>query len=158
MPRILVVDDDPDVLGLVSFRLRKQGHEVLAVGDGPAALAIVDERGAPDLAVLDVSMPGMTGLQLLGALRRRPGLDDLKAIFLSARVLPEDIAAGQQLGATYLTKPFVAPALLDAVNRALGPADRWASPGPGPAPEPEAEAEPAPAARRKAASQPPPGY
>jgi CheY-like chemotaxis protein len=87
---------------------------VVAAGEGASALAAVQERGRPDLAILDVAMPGMSGLELLVALRERTDLQELPAIFLSARILPSDIAAGRALGASYLTKPFVAPALMAA--------------------------------------------
>ncbi len=119
MARVLVVDDDPDVLNLVAFRLRKAQHKVIAVGGGEQALDVVAERGAPDVAVLDVMMPGLDGLTLLQRLRALEGLEQLPAIFLSARVQPEDIEAGRALGATYLTKPFVATALLNAIEAAL---------------------------------------
>jgi DNA-binding response OmpR family regulator len=152
MAHILVVDDDPDLRGLVEFRLRKAGHQVLSAADGPSALALVDERGAPDLAVLDVTMPRMSGLQLLAELRARDGFEKLPAIFLSARILASDIAAGRALGATYLTKPFVAPALMAAVAASLGPQDRWAAPAPAGA-RPGASERP-----RTLASRPPPGF
>jgi CheY-like chemotaxis protein len=119
MARVLVVDDDPDVLNLVAFRLRKAQHKVIAVGGGEQALDVVAERGAPDVAVLDVMMPGLDGLTLLQRLRALEGLEQLPAIFLSARVQPEDIEVGRALGATYLTKPFVATALLNAIEAAL---------------------------------------
>jgi CheY-like chemotaxis protein len=119
MSRLLVVDDDPVVLNLVQIRLKTGGHRVISATDPDEALRVVDERGLPDLAVLDVSMPGMSGLQLLEQLRQRPGAERLPAIFLSGRVQPQDIDAGRALGATYLTKPFVASALLAAVERAL---------------------------------------
>jgi CheY-like chemotaxis protein len=77
---------------------------VLAARDGASAFAAVQERGRPDLAVLDVVMPGMSGLELLVALREHTGLQELPAIFLSARILPSDIAVGRGLGASYLTK------------------------------------------------------
>ena len=118
MSRVLVVDDNSDILDLVGFRLRKAGHEVVTAGSGPEALGAA-EASPPGLAVLDVSMPGMDGLELLGHLRALPGLGELPAIFLSARVQPHDIAAGRALGATYLTKPFVGAALLTAVDAAL---------------------------------------
>jgi CheY-like chemotaxis protein len=117
--RVLVVDDDPDILNLVQLRLRKQNHQV-ATALGPAeAVGVVRDKGRPDLCVLDVSMPGMTGLELLEALRDDHDLGDTPVIFLSARVQPEDVQAGNDMGAIYLTKPFVASALLAAVDRAL---------------------------------------
>ena len=122
MSKILAVDDDSAVLALVSHRLTAGGHRVLTAADGPQALAVVDERGLPDVAVLDVSMPGMTGLELAEALRAREGGEDVVLVFLSARVQPEDIAAGQSLGALYLTKPFVASALLATIERATAQA------------------------------------
>jgi CheY-like chemotaxis protein len=123
MARVLVVDDDPDILNLVRVKLRARGHQVLGAGSAMEALQVVEERGAPEVAVLDVSMPVMTGLELLQRLRGRDGLGELPAIFLSARVLPEDVEAGRALGATYLTKPFVTSALLDAVERLTTPPD-----------------------------------
>jgi DNA-binding response OmpR family regulator len=164
MAHILVVDDDPDIRGLVEFRLRKAGHHVLVAGDGASALAAVDERGRPDLAVLDVAMPGMNGLELLVALRERAELRELPAVFLSARILPSDIAAGRALGASYLTKPFVAPALMAAVTTALSPADQRDAPVAEPEPEGPGFAGADPAllrvadARRAATSKAPPGF
>lgn len=118
MAHVLVVDDDPDILMLVEMRLTSAGHRVLAVGSGPEALALVAARGLPDVAVLDISLPGMDGFDLLRELHNSPNGAELPAIFLSARVLPEDVAAGRALGATYLAKPFIASALLSSVQRA----------------------------------------
>jgi DNA-binding response OmpR family regulator len=119
MARVLVVDDDPDLLTLVEMQLRHHGHQVSVASSGPQALALIDDKGAPDVAVLDVAMPGMNGLDLLQELRARDGLDELPAIFLSARVGPEDINAGTSLGASYLTKPYVMSALLAAIEGAM---------------------------------------
>jgi DNA-binding response OmpR family regulator len=116
------VDDDPVVLNLVQIRLTSGGHRVLVASDPYEALRLVDERGLPDLAVLDVTLPGMSGLELFHELRRRPGAEALPTIFLSARVQARDVEAGRALGATYLTKPFVASALLAAVERELSAA------------------------------------
>jgi DNA-binding response OmpR family regulator len=125
VPRVLVVEDSEDIQNMVAFRLKKAGHRVLTANNADEALAIVDERGAPDVVVLDVMMPGMNGLELLPELRSRTGRDDLPAIFLSARIQPQDIEAGRSLGATYLTKPFVATALLNAVEAACRDDDGW---------------------------------
>lgn len=121
MSRILAVDDDADVLQLVSYRLAAAGHRVLTAEHADGALAIIAERGLPDVAVLDVSMPGTDGLELAARIRALPGGADTQVIFLSARVQPEDIAAGRGLGGYYLTKPFVASALLSTVERATAP-------------------------------------
>ena len=125
MARVLVVDDDPDILKLVEFRLRKGGHKVVAVASGPQALDVVGERGAPDVVVLDVSMPEMDGFETLTRLREVDGLEELPAIFLSARVLPEDVERGRAAGATYLTKPFSAVALMNAIERAVPDSGTW---------------------------------
>lgn len=126
MARILAVEDDPDILMLVRARLRGAGHQVVTATSGAETLALVAERGAPDVVVLDVGLPGMDGLELLTRLRELPDCSTLPAVFLSARVQESDVAAGIELGATYLTKPFVASALIKAVERALPlPADTW---------------------------------
>ena len=117
MPRVLVVDDDPTMRDLVSIRLRKAGHRVLCAESAAEALELVESRGAPDVAVLDVTMPGMTGLELLPAMRSRDGLEALPAVFLSGRVEESDIEAGRALDAVYLTKPFSAFALKNAITR-----------------------------------------
>ena len=117
MARILVVDDDDDIRGLVAMRLKAAGHRVVAVSDGHKALELVEERGIPEVAVLDVTMPGMSGLELLPVMRGLDGCEELPAIFLSGRVEPEDVQAGRALNATYLTKPFSAVALCKAVER-----------------------------------------
>jgi CheY-like chemotaxis protein len=119
MSRLLVVDDDPVVLHLIQLRLKAGGHRIITATSPDEALRVIGERGLPDLAVLDVSMPGMSGLELLARLREHPGAEGLPAVFLSGRVQPRDIEAGRALGATYLTKPFVASALLAAVDRTL---------------------------------------
>jgi CheY-like chemotaxis protein len=119
MARVLVVDDDPDLLTLVEMQLRHHGHLVVTATGGPDALDVVAAQGPPDVAVLDVAMPGMNGLDLLRELRAREETRQLPAIFLSARVGPEDIAAGTALGATYLTKPYVMSVLLAAIEEAL---------------------------------------
>jgi CheY-like chemotaxis protein len=117
MPRVLVVDDDPNLRQLVTIRLQKAGHRVVGADSAAEALAVVQERGAPDVVVLDVTMPGMSGLELLPVLRAIDGCEALPAIFLSGRVEPHDVEAGRALDAVYLTKPFSANALCNAVER-----------------------------------------
>jgi len=129
LARVLVVEDDPDIRMLLDVRLRHMGHLVLTAGSAQEALALLAEKGAPEIAVLDVLLPGTSGLDLLVALRADPAHPDLPAIFLSGRVEPADIAAGRALGATYLTKPVVMTALAGAIERVLAaaqaPAGAW---------------------------------
>lgn len=119
MAKVLVVDDDDHMRALVENRLRQAGHRVLGACSADAALVLVADRGVPDVIVLDVLMPGVSGLELLVRLREEPASAHLPAVFLSARVQESDIAAGRALGATYLTKPVVISALLSAIDAAL---------------------------------------
>ncbi len=122
MPKVLVVEDTPELRTLLEVRLRQAGHLVLSAGSGEEALGVLAEKGPPDVAVLDVTMPGMSGLELHARLREDPALAPIPVIFLSARIEPEDIAAGRALGAVYLTKPVVISALTKAIERVLQPA------------------------------------
>jgi CheY-like chemotaxis protein len=121
MARVLVVDDDPDMVRIVTFRLQSNGHRVIGASSAEEALDAVTTRGRPDVVVLDMTMPGMSGVDLLAALRARDGMDNLPAIFLSAKVTEADIEVGRAAGATYLTKPFIASALLKSIDEAIVP-------------------------------------
>ncbi len=122
MARLLVVEDDPDILALVTARCRAAGHKVLSATSGPEALDALGDT-APDVAILDIGLPLMTGFELFAELRKREAMETLPVIFLSARVQQDSIDAGRALGATYLTKPFVASALLTAIDKALPAAE-----------------------------------
>ena len=116
--RILVVDDDPDIRDLVAIKLESAGHEVVTRADGSQALDAGLEGGW-DLIVLDVMMPGMSGIDVLRALRDR-GVDT-PVILLTARGQEKDIEAGFAAGADhYVTKPFSPRALLARVTAAIG--------------------------------------
>ncbi|MCI2238648.1 response regulator [Kineococcus sp. TRM81007] len=119
MAKVLVVEDDADIRTLLDLRLRAAGHRVIGAESAPAALAVIAERGAPDVLVSDVSLPGTTGLELVAALRAREDYAHLPVVFLSGRVQPADIEAGRALGAVYLTKPVVLTALCTAIEQAL---------------------------------------
>lgn len=114
-----MVEDDADIRRLVVTRIKAAGHVVMDVGDAESALALVAEYGAPEVAVLDVGLPGMKGTELLVVLRERLGQPDFPAVFLSALVDEADIEAGRALGAAYLTKPVIASALLAAIRNAV---------------------------------------
>lgn len=129
MAKVLVVDDDPGVRLLVGQRLQKAGYRVRDASSAAEALEWIEAKGTPDVVVLDVSMPEVDGFELLSTIRDQVDEPELPAVFLSGRVQSEDITAGRSLGAVYLTKPFVASALLNALERLLAardtPADDW---------------------------------
>lgn len=106
MATVLLAEDDADIRFLVTFKLEKVGHVVRGFGDGVSALA--DARGhLPDLAVLDIWMPGMSGLEVCRELRGDPATAAVPIIFLTSLAQEADIAAGFAAGADdYIVKPF----------------------------------------------------
>ena len=106
MARLVVADDDEDIRELVVFKLRQSGHDVVAVGDGAAAVAACQEE-RPALVLLDVMMPGMSGLDAARVLRQSPETATIPVIMLTARAQETDIEQGFAAGADdYVTKPF----------------------------------------------------
>lgn len=117
--RILVADNDEDILTLVAFRLERMGYEVLVARDGAEALDRAREE-LPDLCVLDVMMPKLTGYEVTRALRADPRTQDVPVILLTARVQEADVRSGYDAGADdYVRKPFNPQELRDRVAAAL---------------------------------------
>jgi DNA-binding response OmpR family regulator len=103
---VLVADDDADIRDLVAYKLEQAGFEVVAVEDGQAALEQARAR-RPSLAVLDVSMPGLSGIDVCRMLRADPATAGMLIIMLTARVQGKDVEGGFRAGADdYVTKPF----------------------------------------------------
>ena len=119
MGKILVADDDADIRDLVAFKLEQVGLEVIAVGDGEAAL---EEARAmqPELAVLDISMPGLSGIDVCRLLRADPATAGMLIIMLTARVQEQDVEGGFSAGADdYVTKPFSPRELVSRIQALL---------------------------------------
>jgi two-component system response regulator MtrA len=117
--RILVADDDVDIRELVEFKLSTLGHEIVAVSDGVAAVEAC-RANRPDLAVLDVMMPGLSGLEAIREIRAEPSLADLPVILLTARAQESDVETGFDSGADdYITKPFSPRELASRVQALL---------------------------------------
>lgn len=117
--RILVVDDEPDITALVAYHLAKAGYRVSTAANGPDALKAAREE-RPDLVILDVMLPGISGYDVLDELRRREETKDVGVILLTARREEPDRIRGLTLGADdYLTKPFSPHELALRVNALL---------------------------------------
>ncbi len=114
--KVLVVDDEPSVTELVSMALRYQEFDVRVAGSGREALDTV-ETFAPDLAVLDIMMPGIDGLEVARLLRNQ-GIQ-LPILFLSACDATEDRVRGLTLGDDYMTKPFSVEELVARIRAIL---------------------------------------
>jgi two-component system, OmpR family, phosphate regulon response regulator PhoB len=103
---ILVVEDEPDIAALVAYHLTRESYRVRTAGDGAEALAAV-ERERPDLIVLDLMLPRVSGIDVLRELRGRPELADIPIVMLTARKEEQDRIEGLSLGADdYVSKPF----------------------------------------------------
>jgi DNA-binding response OmpR family regulator len=119
-PVILIADDDPDILALVSFRLQRAGYEILQARNGEEAVQMALDR-RPDLAILDVMMPRVDGYEATRRLRQHEETRRMPVILLTARVQEEDIARGFDAGADdYVKKPFSPQELGSRVQAVLG--------------------------------------
>lgn len=122
VPVVLVADDDEDILTLVALRFRRSGLEVILARDGEEALELIETR-APDVAVLDIAMPKLTGLEVVRRLRSSEATKDLPVVLLTARAAEKDIELGLEAGADeYITKPFSPQDLYACVQSVLSAA------------------------------------
>lgn len=119
MTAILVADDDMDIRDLVAFKLEQAGYDVVAVDNGLAALTEATQN-PPDLVVLDVMMPGMSGIDVCRQLRQDASTKGLPIILLTARAQEGDVEVGFGAGADdYIVKPFSPRELVSRVEAVL---------------------------------------
>ena len=124
MTNILVADDDPDIREMLAFRLERSGFRVSACADGPAALAAVADE-VPDLVILDLNMPGMSGLDVCRALRRDPSSSAVPVVMLTARTQESDVEASFAAGADdYIPKPFSPREVVSRIEAVMARASR----------------------------------
>lgn len=116
---VLVVEDEEDILQLVSYNLTRAGFQVSCAQSGEEALEKLG-AGRPDLMVLDLMLPGISGLEVCQAVRKLDACRDLPVVMLTARGEESDIVAGLDLGADdYVTKPFSPKVLISRINAIL---------------------------------------
>ena len=117
--KIIIVEDEPDTAEMFAEMMRLSGHQVLKSYGGTSAIALISHE-VPDVVVLDVMMPDLSGLEVLRYMRRDPRLEKIPVIVVSAKSLPSDIKDGLDAGANiYLTKPVAFQDLNTAVRQVL---------------------------------------
>jgi DNA-binding response OmpR family regulator len=118
--RILIVDDEPNIVVSLEFLMKREGFEVAVAPDGEAALRAVEER-LPDLVLLDIMLPKKNGFEVCQAIRANPAWQGVKIVMLTAKGRDTEVAKGTALGAdAYMTKPFSTKDLVAQVRQILG--------------------------------------
>ena len=118
--RVLIVDDEPNIVTALDYLLRRSGYEVRAASNGEEALRQVQEY-APDLVLLDVMMPRRSGYEVCQRIRERPEWSGIKIVILSAKGREAEISKGLAVGADeYITKPFSNAELVARIEQLLG--------------------------------------
>ena len=118
--KILVADDEPNIVTALEFLLQRNGFEVQVARNGDEALSLI-ESGRPDLVLLDVMMPLKSGYEVCKRIRERPELSHVKVVMLSAKGRDAEVARGLDLGADlYVTKPFSTRDLVAKIRQLLG--------------------------------------
>jgi DNA-binding response OmpR family regulator len=120
--KVLVADDEPNILISLEFLMKREGHQVSVARDGHQALEAI-RRDKPDLVLLDVMMPGKSGFEVCQAVRADESLAGVKILMLTAKGRDTDVAQGLAMGADgYMTKPFSTKDLAARVRDMLGAA------------------------------------
>ena len=128
MKRIHIIEDDPDIIELVRYNLNQEGFQVSATGDGVSGLAQL-RKVPPDLLILDLMLPNLSGLEICREIRRDGKLERLPIIMLTARGEEVDRVSGLELGADdYVTKPFSPRELMARVKALLRRAEPVSQP------------------------------
>ncbi|MFY8009310.1 MAG: response regulator transcription factor [Flavobacterium sp.] len=119
MRKILIVDDEPNIVMSLEYTFKKNNFEVFIARDGQEALEILQNQ-LPDVIILDVMMPLVDGFETLEQIKKNEKLQHCKVMFLSAKNKESDIEKGMALGAdAYLTKPFSIKKVVEQVNELL---------------------------------------
>ena len=117
--KILIVDDEPNIVIPLQFLMEQNGYNILVAQSGEEALEMISKE-KPDLVLLDIMLPGVDGFEVCEIVRLNPEWRNIKIIFLTAKGRDVDIAKGMVLGADeYITKPFSNQQIIDAVKKLL---------------------------------------
>ena len=120
--KVLIVDDEPNIVTALEFLLERRGYEVRVATNGEEAVALV-ESFRPDVMLLDVMMPKRSGYDVCQRVRERPDMQHVKIVMLSAKGREAEVSKGLSLGADlYITKPFSTQELVERIDALLGAA------------------------------------
>ncbi len=118
----IVVEDEPDAAEMFAEMMRVSGYRVIKTFSSTPAISLIEVE-KPDIIILDVMMPDVSGLEVLRFIRRDPELSNIPVVVVSAKSMPADVQVGMDAGASvYLTKPVGFRDLVEAVNKATGAA------------------------------------
>jgi DNA-binding response OmpR family regulator len=118
--KILVADDEPNIVTALEFLLQRNGYDVRVARNGEEALNAI-ERDPPDLVLLDIMMPIKSGYEVCRRIRERPEWGHMKVVMLSAKGRDVEVARGMGIGADlYVTKPFSTRDLIDKIRSLVG--------------------------------------
>jgi CheY-like chemotaxis protein len=116
---VMIIDDEPDAAEMFAEMMRVNGYRVLKMFSSGPAISLISQQ-KPDVIILDVMMPDISGLEVVRYMRREPALASIPVIIVSAKTMPVDIKNGLAAGATrYLTKPVGFSDLVQAVNQVV---------------------------------------
>ncbi len=114
--KVLIADDEPNIVAALDYLLRSNGYDTRVVGNGEEALALVASY-LPDVVLLDIMMPGKSGYEVCQRMRERPEWRHIKIVMLSAKGREAEVSKGLSLGADlYITKPFSTEELIAAIG------------------------------------------
>ncbi|HXF45724.1 MAG TPA: response regulator [Burkholderiaceae bacterium] len=117
--KVLIADDEPNIVTALEFLLKRAGYEVRSATNGEEALALV-ESYQPDLVLIDIMMPGKSGYEVCQRMRERPEWRHIKIVMVTAKGREAEVSKGLSLGADlYVTKPFSTQDLIAAIDRLL---------------------------------------
>lgn len=118
--KVLIVDDEPNIVISLEFLMKREGFKVFVAGDGEAALEAIAAE-VPDLVLLDVMLPKKNGFEVCQQIRATPAWQAVKVIMLTAKGRDTEVAKGMALGAdAYMTKPFSTKDLVTQVKQMMG--------------------------------------
>ncbi len=127
-PYVLIVEDEPSIALSLRFLMEQEGYQVAVVEDGEAALTVC-QQVAPDLVLLDVMLPGISGFEVCQQLKSSAKGRAVKVVLVTARGREADLEKGRAVGAdAYIVKPFAIRDVMDTVRRLLNPSGQTEQP------------------------------